>query len=426
MSKRNRINQRIGRYNLDGFVNSMSGMGVAGLDKKTATNFIPNLRLDQRTLQSMYRYDWLTRKICDKPAYDAIKKFINIQDESGEELLDLMKPFAIKDKLKTAVAWARLFGGAAIIPIVDDGLDPSEPFDIERVNGLVDILVFDRYRMQPTGQELDLNSPQYLKPEFYQVQQTKWHHSRVLIVHGDTLTFDDMQQEQGWGGSVMDACIDPIKQLSESYNDIRHLMGESSIGVTKIPGLSLMGTGGELFNAIANRLNTLNANKSIYRSMALDKEEDFEWMNRTFTGLENVLDRFMTQMAACTSMPELILFGKSRGGLSSGQQEEMEVYFDLVEAIQHARLDMPVGRIVDIFAKIAGIDSPAWQWNPLQQMNQVEQADIRLKNAQALALETDSLGLTEDEARDITKRSDQMGLFEELGESDIEIDEDME
>lgn len=418
-NKINKIDAKIGRYNLDGFINAMSGMGVSGLDKKTATQFIRNARLDQQTLRDMYRYDWLTRKICDKPAHDAVKKFINIQDEAGEQILDLMKPFAIKEKLKAAVAWARLFGGSAIIPIVNDGLAPNEPFDINRVTDIVDVLVFDRYRINPIGQELDINSPQYLQPEYYQVQQIAWHHSRVLIVQGDTLTFDDMQQEQGWGGSVIDACIDPIKQLSESYYDVRHLMTESSIGVTKIPGLSLMGNGGELFKAISSRLNALNSNKSIYRSMAIDKEEDFEWINRTFTGIENVLDRFITQISACTSMPELILFGKSRGGLSSGQQQELDVYYDLVESIQNTRLDMPVSRIVDIFAKVAGIDSPSWSWDSLEQKSETESADIRLKNAQALALETDTMGLTEDEAREITKRADQKGLFSDLGQAEI-------
>jgi len=419
MNKKQKIDSKIGRYNIDGFVNAMSGMGVQGLDKKTATQFIPSARLDQITLRAMYRHDWLTRKICDKPAHDAVKKFIEIQDESGEQILKTMKHFAVKEKLKTACAWARLYGGAAIIPIVDDGMSPDESFDINRVRGIVDILVFDRYRLQPVGQELDVNSPQYLKPEFYQMQSVKWHHSRVLAIHGDTLTFDDMQLEQGWGGSVIDACIEPIKQLAESYSDIRHLMNESSIGVTKIPGLSLMGTGGDLFNAISKRLNMLNSNKSIYRSMAIDKEEEFDWINRTFNGLDSLLDRFITQISACTNMPELILFGKSRGGLSSGQKEELDVYFDYVESIQHTRLDKPIGRLVEIFAKAEGIETPSWEWKPLQQMSADEVADIRLKNAQALSLESDTMGLTEDEARDITKRSNQTGLFDDLGNAEI-------
>lgn len=413
MMKKEKLDAKLGRYNVDSFVNIQSGMEVKGLDKQTQTTFLANATLDQKSLASMYRFDWLTRKICDKPAIDATKKFIEVID--SEDILNDFKEHGIKFHLKKCLAWSRLFGGAVIIPVVNDGLDPSEPIDVSRVTELIDVLVFDRHRIQPTGHENNINSPQYLKPEFYQVQEIKWHHSRVFQMDGSDLTFDDVQQENGWGGSIVDLTINAIEQLESSFNDIRHLLNESSIGVTKIPNLSMQGNGGDLYNAINSRLNVMNANKSIYRSIALDKEEEFEWMNRTFTGVENILDRFMSQISAASEMPELVLFGKSTGGLSSGQQEELDVYYDLVEGIQELRLTKPIQMFVDIFANIRNTESPEWSFTPLQQLSGMDNADIRLKNAQALALESESMGLTEDEARDLAKRANSNGLYNDLG-----------
>ena len=414
--KKSKLDDKLGRYNVDGFVNAQSGMGIRGLDKQVKTRFEPNLLLDQRTLSNMYRFDWLTRKICDKPAIDATKKFIEIVDDDDEIIKDFAK-LKIKQHLKKALSWARLFGGAVIIPVVDDGLDPSEPFDINRVKGVVDVLVFDRYRIQPTGIENNVESPQYLKPEFYQVQSTKWHHSRVFPITGCELTFDDSQSENGWGGSVVDLVQPAINHLESSYADIRHLLNESSIAVTKIPNLSRKGNSGELYDAINARLSVMNSNKSIFRGVALDKEEEFEWINRTFSGVEKILDIFTSQISAASDIPELVLFGKSKGGLSSGQQEELDVYYDLIEGEQEIKLTDTIQRFIDIFSFLRKTESVEWNFKPLQHLNENESADIRLKNAQALALESDVMGLTEDEARDIAQRADNSGLFNELEES---------
>ena len=415
MDKKQKLDNKLGRYNADAFTNSQSGMGMAGLDKSMRTYFAPPTKLDPITLNSMYRFDWLTRKICDKPANDAIKKDIEINSDDSIDLLHDFRKHKVKERMKTVISWARLHGGAALIPVLRDGLESTDPLSIEKIEDIVDVLVFDRNIIQPSGFESDVNSSDYLNPEFYQVNNVKWHHSRVFIVKGCDLSFYDNQSESGWGGSVIDACIPAIEQLASSYTDIRHLLTESSIGILKIPNLTIENTGaGSIAQKILARLNEFNSNKSIYRSAALDKEEEFDFVNRSFSGIKDVLETFNSQISAASNMPSLILFGTGKGGLNSSQKEEMEVYFDDVESIQEFKLTSIVQFFIDAFSNIRQIESPAWEFAPLQQLSSQDKADIRLKDAQSLVLEADVMDLTADEARDLSKKNNISGLFDGL------------
>ena len=50
-----------------------------------------NIGLNQAQLDSMYRFDWLAKKICDEPAKDATRKFIKVEDKSIKKMLDELK-----------------------------------------------------------------------------------------------------------------------------------------------------------------------------------------------------------------------------------------------------------------------------------------------------------------------------------------------
>ena len=76
------------------------------------------------------------------------------------------------------------------------------------------------------------------------------------------------------------------------------------------------------------------------------------------------------------------------------------------------------------------MEVPEWDWAELRPSDALKDADVREKNARALASEAQSMGLTEDEARDVAKIADDRGLFEELGAApdipDLEPDFEMD
>ena len=56
----------------DSFINFLSGFGDPAKDKSASQRFVCDL-LDQEQLMAAYRSDWLSRKICDVPAFDSCR-----------------------------------------------------------------------------------------------------------------------------------------------------------------------------------------------------------------------------------------------------------------------------------------------------------------------------------------------------------------
>lgn len=371
-----------GTYNMDAWRNNASGMGVPGIDKRLYTRFdFAGSHIDWRTLSLMYRYDWLARKICDRPAQDAVRRWINLDNPTLMAELERLK---LKKRIKQGVAWSRLYGGAALIPIVEDGMTPADPLNPAKVTRVIDVIAFDRHNLQPTGKVIDSYDMRFGEPEFYTTNNgTVFHHSRVLKFNGADLTQDEREREEFWGGSFIEVYQQAVKSFQGSMQDVRHIMTESSIGMLKIPGLTQsVAMGGTIFDAIQKRLDQFNLSKSLYRTAAMDGEEEFDYKQRQLTGLSDLMDRFMTQVAGATDMGELVLFGTSPAGLNASQEEQMAMYYDSVRNIQE---DDPMYAINTILACLNKGNIPDWDYVPLMEPSDKEKAEIRQLESQAVA-----------------------------------------
>lgn len=75
-------------------------------------------------LAEKYQYNGLFSKIIDRPAEEALKHGIeyNISDQTLADFLDdALDRLDWEEKATTAIRWARLFGGAVIVMLLDDG-----------------------------------------------------------------------------------------------------------------------------------------------------------------------------------------------------------------------------------------------------------------------------------------------------------------
>lgn len=372
-----------GSYRLDAWRNSVSGMGMPGIDKELATRFdFYGSHIDWRTLSLMYRYDWLARKICDRPAQDAVRRWINLDDDTLNAELERVK---LKKRIKQAISWSRLYGGAALIPIVEDGATPADPLDPRRVKRVVDVMAIDRHHLQASKSTVaDSLDMRFGKPEYYTTNNgTVFHHSRVIQFNGTDLTQDEAEHEDYWGGSFIELYQQAVKAFQGSMQDVRHIMTESSIGMLKIPDLTQsVAMGGTIYDAIQKRLNAFNQSKSLYRVAAMDADEEFDYKQRQLTGLSDLLDRFMTQVAGATDMGELILFGTSPSGLNASQEEQLGMYYDGVRNIQE---DDEMYAINTVLACLTQGNVPEWDYNPLLEPSDKEKAEIRQAESAAVA-----------------------------------------
>lgn len=405
-------------YHLDAWQNLASGMGVTGVDRTIATRYTwAGSSIDWRTLGYMYRYDWLARKICERPAKDATRRWLRVNGDNGDRIMADLDRLCFRTRAKQAISWARVYGGAAILLIVEDGRRPEQPLDPSEVRRVVDLKVVDRHHLTTVGASMDVYSINFGRPEFYQTTNgTLFHHSRVMKFTGADLTQDDAEVNSYWGGSMLELYQDAVKWFQGSMQDVRHSMSEHSVPVLSIPGLANAAAhGGNIYDAVRKRLNEFNANKSVYRAAAIDKEEEFAYVARTLTGLENLLDRFMTTVAGATDMGQLVLFGTSPSGLNASQEEQLAVYYDMVRDLQEDELRPAVDTVLSC---LSGGDVPDWAFVPLMEPTDQQMAETRNSEAQAVSAVADLADLSPEEIRAHLNRTGTFDLPEFNGFSE--------
>lgn len=383
MMKKNKSLKTRAQGRMDAWANPLSGQGYS--DKSRGKQFIAGKRLMQQQLSELFANDWLARKVCEKPAKDATRKGITFKEKGQESLETEFLLHQFFTKAKDGIAWGRLYGGAAMIFIVNDGKEASEPLVFADVIDLVDIMVVDRFYLTAEGINTDYMSVHYGTPSHYRLNGgTLFHASRISKFMGAPMTYDKRMENQGWGGSYVQLYWDAIADFQGSMADLRFIMSESSLGILSVPGLTnAKAMGGKAVDAVMNRAAIFNTYKSIYRTAVIDTEEDFDYINRSLAGLSDIADKFMTNISGAVDMPQLILFGTTPSGLNASQDEQLETYHDSVGTIQESDLTPAIIKFIGCVTKGATV---TWEYKPLSQLTDVKLAEVRNKEANTLSL----------------------------------------
>lgn len=369
-------------YRHDAWVNAESGQGIPGIDKTTATTYSGyGSILSPETLRALYRTDWLSRKICMKPAKDATRKFIQVKDAAKHKaIINRLKDIGARKKIRTALAWARLTGGSGIVMITnDDAMEPMIDGDV-----LVDIDVFDKWELTPVSYDMDYKSTNYMKPLIYQTYTgQRFHHTRVCKFIGAELTRDDERQNLFWGGSLIESTWSAIKNLQSTYGDVRFLLSELNVGILKIPDLTQIngqrGEGGAAAK-VQKRVNTFNATKSNQRVAAIDAKEEFQFVSRTLAGVGELMTQFKNAAAAGSGLGELILFGESPSGLNASQEEQLSTYYDDIEDIRQDQVAPCIERLLSAM----GYEETEWIFESLWEMSDKDKSLVMQQSAAAI------------------------------------------
>lgn len=430
----------------DKLVNLVANLGT-GRDKASSSMYALEPMTDLELMAS-YRGAWLPRKIIDIPPLDATRRWRGWQAskdqiqkiEAEEKRLD------VRRKVKQAMTRARLFGGAAVF-IGTGERDTSVPLNPERIKqgGIKYLTVMSRRQLSPTELEQDPQSEQYGKPKAYRLagSQIDIHPSRLVIFIGSELPDPDLEigQQFGWGDSVLQSVIDAIKQSDGTMANVASLVFEAKVDVIKIPDfMQKLEHDPGFSKLILQRLSLAATAKGINGQVVLDKEEDYESKSASFSGLPDVIDRFLQAVAGAADIPLTRLAGQSPAGMSSTGESDLRNYYDRIQAMQE--LDVtPTMRILDeclIRSAMGARDAKIhYIWNPLWQPTATQQSENSKRAAETVKILKES-GLFPDEALSkaattmLVEQSVLPGLeaaIEEYGsqlpdEEDPEIDEE--
>lgn len=446
----------MGALHLDSWQNVVTGLGT--LQDKLRQH-VPVLRpqLTDSSLEALHTDDDICARIIEQLPNDALRNGFNVAlapDQVADAatiaqgLDKALAALGAEGALREAWIWARLYGFGAVYLGADDGLEPDEPLELARVKTLTHLTVLRRPQLQQDSYYDDVTAPNYGQVRTYRVLQPSAppasssqstvrltvrdsqiivHASRLLVFRGVLTSRNGVQTSAGyWDDSVLQRVYQAVQASSSSWMSVAHLMTDASQGVLKITNLmQLLTAAGQ--EKLRQRVKFMDLCRSVARAILIDSSETFERVPTPFTGIPELLDRFMMRVASAAQMPVTVLFGRSPAGLNATGESDMRLWYDQVAAERSKKLTPPLEQLVRvIMATDKGptggkqVDGFTIGYPPLWQPTAKERSETLKTTADALAtLANAHIILPEEGAIQLAKCGEFEGLDIESREASI-------
>lgn len=384
------------------------------------SNYTP-ITLNRVLLSYSYMTFGIIQTFIDQPVEDAFRGGIEIKcDElSPDEIKQLQDALdkegdikAIKDTMK----WAKLYGGAGIIINTDQ--DPLTPLDMDAISEDTPLKFIDADRWELIWNYLQgdrMDAP-------YNYYGETIHKSRVIKITGKDAPSYIRRRLQGWGMSELERCIRSMNSYVKNEDLIYQLLDEAKIDVWRIEGfnvniLSALGQG-----QTNTRLQIANMLKNFHRAIIMDKNDEYEQKQISFSGLADILNQNRIGIAAAVRMPMAKLFGLSAAGFNSGE-DDIENYNALVESEVRAKATEILREILPIRCmKLFGFapESLDFEFKPLRVLSAIEEENIRTSQFNRLTAQYANGTLTPVEYAEALKTANIQTMETEVGDGSIE------
>lgn len=411
-----------------------SGLGDPKYDK-AAGAFHVNRLMDDVSLLTSYRNSWIAGKIVDIPAMDSLRKGRDWQaDKKDITLIEKEeKRLGLWSKLLECKTKARLWGGAAVVIGASDGSDYSQPFDFEKVGkgGLPYLTVMTRKELTANQLSTDPMSEWYSKPESYLVTGlnkafVQLHPSRLIVQLGSPHPdpWNAVGSSFGWSDSVLQRVYDSIINTDSTAANLASLVFEANVDTFGIPDLMEQVSNSEYEKRLLDRLTLANVGKSTTKSLIHDTEEEYARHTINFSGLPDVMQSFLLMVSGASDIPLTRFLGQAPSGLSSTGEGDMKNYYDRIESMQTLEIEPAMWRFDEALIRSALGDRPDeifYNWTPLEQLNEKDQAEIGLKKAQAAEVITRTGLFDQEELRKVVANQFiEDGFYPGLGDTMVD------
>lgn len=346
---------------------------------------------DDATLSVMYN-NALARKIVTAPADDCIKNGFSIEGDEENKILGTLEELNFEDVLIEALYWDRLYGRSCIYIVADDGGSATDELDLKKLRRIVSLEVFDKREViEDTTSWLindDPMSRDFGKPEWYQITPVNgasfWvHRSRLILFDGDKLPKRERIKNNGAGLSCLDGVIKAIRRNDTAQARALDIMERMSTSLLKLDGLSTVLQTEQGTEAVTKRLNVIDLARHMLNTVAIDKDDEYQVFNIPVGGIPQIIQEFEQTICALTSIPFVILFGRSPAGMNSTGAADFENYYNLLKRVQNRKVKPALERLVKLLlvskqGPTDGVETEDWRvkFNELKQLDEKEVADL--------------------------------------------------
>ena len=346
---------------LDGWVNPVTGLGVAGSDKAVSAYFVRDCRLTDRELSDLYHFDDICIKIVrlrpeemfrvgynitvredDNDAEDATKpgdkkpkpllkkedaaaddepakapESPDDEEDPGDQLRKAARKLDLDGKLLEAMCLGRAYGGGLLFCGFADGRTPDLPLNEDAPGELKFLTIFDRRELIVHEWYADPLAPNFGEPKsymlfprfFYGADGSKRaeglivHESRCVRFEGTHADRQERMQLWGWTYSVLQPVYGVVRDFENLFRSMGYMVQDANQSVFKLSGLLEQISSNS--KDLTARMQLVENTRAVNRAVLLDADEGEEFMKvpTTFAGIGDITDRFMQRLAAATDIP---------------------------------------------------------------------------------------------------------------------------
>ena len=388
----------------DAFSNPAARLGFGTLDLTQSTDYpLTRLSDNYQLLTSMYRDNWIVQNIVSVVPVDMVRKWYElstaIDGKYLNQLTRLERKTQLRDRMVDGMSWGRLYGGAVGLILIKGQEDLSQPLELDTVmpGSFLGLRILDRWSgVFPQGSLVtDPADPDFGLPEYYTVRdanetyEVNVHHSRIVRFIGRKLPWLEQVAEIYWGESEIEAVYNEIVRRDNMAANIIALTYKANMEYREVEGLDqLLGIGG---NEMQRRFWNIMQAQAIMRSSQgislINKGDAVHTSQYTFTGLSDVYDRVMMDVAGAARIPVTKLFGRSPAGMNATGESDMRNYYDYIDGLRETQFRPVLERLLPIMAM------SAWGMIPddleivfplMQDADEAERAEIAAKKSQAI------------------------------------------
>ena len=424
----------------DAYTNDLGRMGANNLNLMESTSYpLQRFSYNYMLLQSLYRSHWIVRRIIDTVPEDMCKNWIKLESQvTPDQIKDLetvVRKTRVVPRLLDALRWGRLFGGAGALILIDGHEEYLHvPLDIDMVmpGAFCGLLVRDRWSgISPTGELItDLRDPDFGLPEYYTLTTDtgstfRVHHSRILRFIGRDVPAWEKQAEMQWGVSEVEHIYDELRKRDNTSNSIVNLVFRSYLIAMKMNDLGqVMAIGDQqakedLYNVLAAQ-NQLMSNQGL---IVMDKEDELDTKSYTFSGLSDIQENFMLDVAGAAEIPVTKLFGRSPAGMNATGESDMNNYYDSINQKQATYLEPVLDKLLPIIAMSTWgyiPDDLDYSFNPVDTMTNKDRTDLADKGGEAIGKQYDRGLISQKVAlKELRQQSEVTGVFSNITDEDI-------
>lgn len=390
---------------MDAFSNPAARLGFGTMDMTQATDY-PLTRLSQNyeLLTSLYRDNWIVQNIVATIPDDVVRKWFDIKSSIAPEYIDkftrMERKTHLRKKITMGMYWGRLYGGAAGVTLIKGQDDLSEPLDLDMImpDSFLGLQILDRWTgIYPSGTLVtDPEDPDFGLPEYYSIRDEERgymvanvHHSRIVRFLGRELPWLEQVTEQYWGESEIEAIYNEIVKRDNVSANIAGLTFRANLDYMESDGLDqLLGTGNaEMQRRFWNTMQAQSIMESNFGMRVLNKGDVIHNRQYTFTGLPDVYDRVMMDVAGAARTPVTKLFGRSPAGMNATGESDLNNYYDYIDTIRETTFREIIERLLPVMALSAwGVipDDLDITFPPMKSADPKELADIAQEKTGAI------------------------------------------